>query len=116
MVYSGKLYSLSCEACRADSQPVDLDLAKQLLLEIPEWELVSQDGVDVLSRQFSFDNFREAFMFATRVADIAEQENHHPLLQVEWGRVTVRWWTHRIDGLHMNDFIMAARTDRLRMP
>jgi len=47
------------------------------------------------------------------VGEIAEAEDHHPLVVTEWGRVTVQWWTHKIGGLHQNDFIMAAKTDRL---
>ena len=51
--------------------------------------------------------------FALRVGRAAEEEGHHPLLTVEWGKCTVVWWTHKIRGLHRNDFIMAAKTDRL---
>jgi 4a-hydroxytetrahydrobiopterin dehydratase len=64
-------------------------------------------------RAFKFKNFTEALAFTDQVGEIAEEEGHHPALFTEWGKVTVRWWTHKIGGLHENDFIMAAKTDRL---
>ena len=68
---------------------------------------------DSLTRQFKFKNFVQALAFANRVGDLAEQQDHHPAILVEWGRVTVSWWTHVIGGLHQNDFISAAKTDQL---
>ena len=61
-------------------------------------------------------DFAGAIAFTNRVADLAEAEGHHPAIITEWGRVTIRWWTHAIGGLHKNDFIMAARTDKLYAP
>lgn len=66
-----------------------------------------------LERVFKFRNFVQALEFANKIGALAEEENHHPLLVVEWGRVTVNWWTHKIGGLHKNDFIMAAKADEL---
>jgi len=66
-----------------------------------------------LSREFGFRNFAEAIAFSNRVGDIAEDEGHHPAILTEWGKVTVTWWTHKIGGLHKNDLIMAARTDKV---
>jgi len=106
------LHSLSCQVCRADSTAVNTAEAAELLAQIPGWEFQDHNGVARLAREYRFDNFRLAFDFATRIAAFAEQEDHHPSLQIEWGKVTVHWWTHRINGLHLNDFIMAARTDR----
>jgi 4a-hydroxytetrahydrobiopterin dehydratase len=62
---------------------------------------------------FRFKNFRQALEFTNKIGDIAEQEGHHPVIVTEWGRVKVSWWTHKIQGLHQNDFIMAAKTDEL---
>ena len=70
-------------------------------------------GVKRLERVYKLKNFVEAMAFTTRIAMIAEKEDHHPLIITEWGRVTVQWWTHNIGGLHQNDFIMAAKTDGL---
>lgn len=82
-----------------------------LLAQIPAWSLVERDGVTRLERVFTFPDFREALGFTNAIGAIAEQQGHHPALTTEWGRVTVAWWTHAIDGLHRNDFVMAARTD-----
>ena len=73
---------------------------------------ISAPGIKRLEKSFSCKNFAAALALTNRIAVIAEQENHHPAIVTEWGRVTVSWWTHAIDGLHVNDFIMAARTDR----
>jgi 4a-hydroxytetrahydrobiopterin dehydratase len=102
-----------CVACRRDAPTVsDAEIA-ELRPQIPEWELVEQEGVKRLTRVFSFDDFAQALEFTNRVGEIAEAEGHHPALLTEWGRTTVSWWTHKIKGLHRNDFIMAAKTDAL---
>ncbi|HEX6677135.1 MAG TPA: 4a-hydroxytetrahydrobiopterin dehydratase [Actinomycetes bacterium] len=72
-----------------------------------------RDGTGRLSREFTFGDFRDAFGFATRVALLAEREFHHPELTVTWGKVLVILWTHTVNGLSRNDFIIAARIDRL---
>ena len=100
-----------CEACRAHAPKVsDAELA-ELIRQIPDWTPVVRDGVMQLERVFKFKNFKQALAFTNQVAEIAEEEFHHPTLITEWGQVTVVWWTHAIQGLHKNDFIMAARTD-----
>ena len=81
--------------------------------EVPDWTVVEKDGIPRLERQFKLKNFAQALEFTNRVGEIAEAEDHHPALLTEWGRVTVTWWTHKIKGLHRNDFIMAAKTDDL---
>ncbi len=106
------LQNQKCEPCRSDSSPLSIDEARQLLVDIPGWKIESYDGVYRLIKKFNFDSFRSAFQFAAKISDIAEQEDHHPLITVEWGIATVHWWTHSISGLHQNDFIMAAKTDR----
>jgi 4a-hydroxytetrahydrobiopterin dehydratase len=102
-----------CEACRAGAPRVTAEEAAELAREIPEWETAEVDGIERLRRVFRFKDFSEALAFTVRVALIAESAGHHPALLTEWGRVTVEWWTHKIKGLHRNDFIMAARTDQL---
>jgi 4a-hydroxytetrahydrobiopterin dehydratase len=102
-----------CVACRRDApQVTDAEIA-ELQPQIPDWELVEVDGVKRLRRVFAFDDFASALAFTNRVGEIAEDEGHHPALLTEWGRVTVSWWTHKIKGLHRNDFVMAAKTDAL---
>jgi 4a-hydroxytetrahydrobiopterin dehydratase len=102
-----------CVACRRDSPTVTREEIAELSPQVPDWELVEVDGVPRLRRAFSFPNFAEALAFTNAVGEIAEQEGHHPELVTEWGRTTVSWWTHKISGLHRNDFVMAAKTDRL---
>ena len=107
------LASEACEACRVDAPRVPATEIPKLLTAIPEWELHQVDGVAQLTRSYPFDNFVSAIAFANRVCELAEAADHHPSLLVEWGNVTVTWWTHKIGGLHRNDFIMAARTDQI---
>ena len=102
-----------CEACRADALTVTADEQNTLLKEVPVWEITDVAGVHQLRREFRFKNFVQAQAFTNKVADLAEEEGHHPAILLEFGKVTVHWWTHKIGGLHRNDFIMAARTDRL---
>lgn len=102
-----------CVACRRDSPRVTEAEIAELRPQIPDWELVERDGIARLQRVFSFRNFAEALAFTNRVGALSEEEGHHPALLTEWGRVTVRWWTHKIRGLHRNDFVMAAKTDAL---
>lgn len=107
-----KLTEQSCEACRADAPQVTDSEKQDLIRELPDWDIVELDDEPQLRRQFKFKNFAEAQAFTNTVADMAEEEGHHPALLLEYGKVTVRWWTHKIGGLHKNDFIMAARTDQ----
>ncbi len=103
----------TCEACRADAPKVSDDELAELIREIPDWQPVVIDGVLQLKRVFTFKNFKQAMAFSNRLADLAEEAGHHPGIFTEWGKVTVTWWSHSIGGLHRNDFIMAAKTDRL---
>jgi 4a-hydroxytetrahydrobiopterin dehydratase len=84
--------------------------------QLPEWQVVERDGLDQLQRTFLFRNFDQALAFTNRVGELAEAKGHHPTLVTEWGKVTVTWWTHSLGGLHLNDFILAASTDRLYQP
>ncbi|MGM0571102.1 4a-hydroxytetrahydrobiopterin dehydratase [Marinobacter sp.] len=102
-----------CEACRADAPQVSVADQSELLAELPDWKVVHQDGIPQLLRVYPFRNFVQGQAFTNQVAELAEAEGHHPAILLEYGRVTVRWWTHKIGGLHRNDFIMAARTDAL---
>ncbi len=107
-----ELAAQACEACRADAPLVSDDELAQLIREIPEWTPMVRDGVMQLERVFKFRNFKQALAFTNRVGAIAEEVGHHPALLTEWGKVTVTWWSHEAGGLHKNDFIMAARTDK----
>lgn len=102
-----------CEACHKDA-PLVTDEEKQTLgAVIPEWSLVTRDGEEQLERTFKFKNFAQALAFTNKVGELAEEVDHHPAITTEYGKVTVNWWTHKIGGLHRNDYVMAAKTDAL---
>lgn len=81
------------------------------LAHLPGWQITETAGVNHLQKIYQFKNFAQALHFTNQVGAIAEQQQHHPAIVTEWGKVTVSWWTHKIAGLHVNDFIMAAKTD-----
>ena len=103
-----------CVACRVGAPKVTEQEINELKPQIPDWELVEREGIPRLERVYRFKNFAQALSFTVKVGKLAEEEGHHPALLTEWGRTTVSWWTHKIRGLHRNDFIMAAKTDQLR--
>ena len=108
-----RLVEMRCVACRRDAPTVTDEEIAELRPQVPGWDLVELEGIPRLTRSFEFDDFEQALEFTKRVGELAEQEGHHPALLTEWGQTTVTWWTHKIRGLHRNDFIMAAKTDRL---
>jgi len=110
------LVGMKCVACRKGEPTVtDAEIA-EFHPQVPDWQIVERDGIKQLERMFKFANFAEALAFTNRVGALAEEEGHHPALLTEWGKVTVTWWTHKIKGLHRNDFIAAAKTDQLLSP
>ena len=102
----------SCEACRIDAPLVSDEEASVLLKEIEGWQLI-EDGVKKLKKEFNFSSYRDSKDFTNKVADMADQEDHRSQIILEWGKVTVIWWSHKIKGLHKNDFICAAKTNNL---
>ena len=102
-----------CVACRGDEPPLTNPEIEDLLLQVAGWQVKEVDGEKRLERVFKLKNFVEAIALTDKIAAIAEEQGHHPLIITEWGRVTVQWWTHKIKGLHRNDFIMAAKTDEI---
>ena len=88
------------------------DEAFFLIKEIEGWDFID-DGVKKLTKEFSFSNYSDSVDFLNKVSDMAEQEDHHPQIILEWGKVTVIWWSHKIRGLHKNDFICAAKTNKI---
>ena len=108
-----ELAKQTCVACRGGEPPMIDEEIRQMRSEVPNWTVEERDGIKRLERVFRFDDFTQALAFTDRVGEIAEAQGHHPALLTEWGRVTVTWWTHKIKGLHRNDFIMAAKSDEL---
>jgi 4a-hydroxytetrahydrobiopterin dehydratase len=105
-----------CVPCEGGVEPASEDEIARMREQVPDWRVEEVDGVKHLRRWFLFPDFVSALAFTHRVGEIAEEQGHHPLIATEWGKVTVDWWTHAIGGLHENDFVMAARTDRIDRP
>jgi 4a-hydroxytetrahydrobiopterin dehydratase len=108
-----QLVNERCVACRRDAPKVTAAELAQLKPQIPEWDIVEHTGIPQLERTYRFPDFKTALAFTQRVGELAEAEGHHPVLLTEWGKATVRWYTHKIRGLHRNDLIMAAKTDEI---
>lgn len=100
-----------CIPCSGDVLPLEEEQIKELHLYAPMWEIVEEDGVKKLRRAFSFEKYEDGLIFTARVGRLAEEQDHHPTLIVEYKKVTAEWYTHAIRGLHRNDFIMAAKSD-----
>ena len=107
------LLKQKCVACRADAPKVTDDELPELLKSIPDWQPITKESVLMLNRIFKFKDYAQSLAFTQKVAALAEEEDHHPSIILEWGTVEVTWWTHKIGGLHKNDFIAAAKTDAL---
>jgi 4a-hydroxytetrahydrobiopterin dehydratase len=107
------LRDLNSTTPKMGGSPLSKAEADEYSPQIPDWTIVEIDGVDRLERQYKFKNFQEAINFTNRIGELAEQENHHPAILTEWGKVKVSWWTHAVKGLHLNDFILAAKSDQI---
>jgi 4a-hydroxytetrahydrobiopterin dehydratase len=105
------LAAKSCVPCRGGVAPLEAGAARELLSSVPGWRL--EQNATRLERRFEFRDFIEAMRFVNRVADLAEQEGHHPDIAVHWNKVDLTLWTHKIGGLHENDFILAAKVNHL---
>jgi len=105
------LAAKKCTPCQGGVLPMLYDVAKNYLNETPGWSLT--DDATKLKRTFKFDNFEDAMRLAQRVGEFCEKEGHHPDLTFGWGFCKVEFQTHKINGLHENDFIMAAKVNRL---
>lgn len=105
------LASGKCEPCRGGIPPMERAMAQEYLVQVPGWALA--DDPDHLVRTFKFGDFRQAQDFAVRVGNLCEEEGHHAEIIHGWGYCTVKFWTHKINGLHENDFIMAAKVNGL---
>jgi 4a-hydroxytetrahydrobiopterin dehydratase len=107
-----QLTQSKCTACRKGEPTVTAEEIAEFRPQVPDWSILEVKGVKRLEKEFRFDNFVHALAFTNNIGELAEEEGHHPALLTEWGKVTVSWWTHKIGGLHRNDFIMAAKSDQ----
>jgi 4a-hydroxytetrahydrobiopterin dehydratase len=101
----------TCTPCRGGIPPLTPEQAEGYRAQAPDWKLL--DGCTRIERSYRFSNFREAFAFVMKAAELAEEEGHHPDICFGWGYVTVSLQTKKIKGLHENDFIIAAKLDRM---
>jgi 4a-hydroxytetrahydrobiopterin dehydratase len=106
-----ELADKNCTPCRGGIPPLAADEAARLHGQATDWALL--DDAKRIERTYRFRNFREAFGFVARAAALAEDEGHHPEIRFGWGFATVSLQTKKIKGLHENDFIMAAKLDRI---
>jgi 4a-hydroxytetrahydrobiopterin dehydratase len=105
------LIAKTCTPCRGGMPPLTAEEAGRFHTQTPDWSLL--DDAHRIERKFQFANFREALGFVQKVGELAEAESHHPDINFGWGHATVSLRTKKIKGLHENDFIMAAKIDRL---
>jgi 4a-hydroxytetrahydrobiopterin dehydratase len=108
-----ELAQLHCSPIDANTPRLNEHKVGQLKAKLPGWRTYEKDGELRLEKYFKFEDFTQAVEFTNQFAQLANDEDHHPAILTEWGKVTVTWWTHKIKGLHQNDFIMAAKTDQL---
>ena len=107
------LNELRCEACSPESIALTQEEQRLLLTELDNWQIIIRDDIPQLEKVYKFKNFQLAWDFSNNITQLAEDEFHHPAILLEWGKVTVTWWSHAIKGLHRNDFICAAKCDSL---
>lgn len=108
-----ELTQKKCESCKVGAPLVTEEEKETYLVNIPQWSIILEDDVEKLTRDFSFKNFKDALAFTNKIGILAEDEAHHPDITTRYASVSVIWYTHTIKGLHLNDFIMAAKTDQI---
>lgn len=111
-----RLADQTCIPCKSGTPALPAAAIDRLRAEVPGWEVIEEQGIPRLRREFRFKRYADAVEFTNQVAALAETADHHPAILLEWRRVTVTWWTHTARGLHNNDFIMAARVSQLVPP
>ncbi len=107
-----ELTDKKCRPCEGGIPPMTDDEEDEYIREVPDWSL-DREGVHKLRREFKFKDFKEAMVFINKVADLAGDEGHHPNIHVYYNKAELVLYTHAIDGLFENDFIMAAKIDKL---
>jgi 4a-hydroxytetrahydrobiopterin dehydratase len=108
-----RLHELKCKTIRTGDPSLSEAEIIRLHPYVPKWDVKRVRDIQCLERVFTFGNFSEAIKFVNGAAHTAESEHHHPLILIEYDSVTLTWWTHKVNGLHWNDFIMAAKIDDL---
>jgi 4a-hydroxytetrahydrobiopterin dehydratase len=101
-----------CVPCRGDTPKLSDDEIEELREEVPSWDVITEEGVKRLRRKYQFGSYGFALEFVNQVGQMAQEEDHHPVICFDPKSVTITWWTHAIGGLHRNDFIMAAKSEQ----
>jgi 4a-hydroxytetrahydrobiopterin dehydratase len=109
---SNDLTKKHCVPCEGGDPPLPDEKEDELLKQVQDWSLL-RDGTHMLRKQFKFKNFKESMAFVNKVADLAEGEGHHPDIKIVWNKVNLDLFTHAVGGLSENDFIMAAKINKL---
>lgn len=107
------LSEMHCTACDEQTAPMTEEAIDTWRQQVANWQICEAEAGQRLECQYPVDDFAQAMAFANAIGALAEVEFHHPKLMVEWGQVSVQWWTQQVQGLHLNDFIMAAKTEDL---
>jgi 4a-hydroxytetrahydrobiopterin dehydratase len=107
-----ELATRRCEPCKAGTPALAGEELQNLLGQLNGWSVTAAAAGKRLEKEYRLPDFRSALAFVNRLGEIAEQEGHHPDLELGWGRVKITLWTHSIGGLSVNDFILAAKADR----
>tara|TARA_B100001059_G_C17514505_1_gene417533 strand:+ start:227 stop:568 length:342 start_codon:yes stop_codon:yes gene_type:complete len=107
-----KLLERTCSACEIGAPLVPHEEQALLLKDLKGWRIDNKD-ISKLVKCFKFDNYNQSIEFSNKIAELADLEDHHPKITIEWGIVELEWWSHKIKGLHMNDFICAAKSEYL---
>ncbi len=102
----------NCEPCEDGVEPFTREEEENYLSEISGWS-INREEVHKIRKTYEFEDFVEAIDFVNKVAELAESKGHHPNIYIEYNKVTLEVWTHAIDGLSENDFILAAKADNL---
>jgi 4a-hydroxytetrahydrobiopterin dehydratase len=105
-----ELASKTCEEVKKGTPPLAGVQLNTLAKEVPEWKVVNGHHIE---RAFKFPDFKSALAFVNKVGDVAEEQEHHPDIALGWGKAEITTWTHSVDGLSENDFILAAKIDKL---
>lgn len=106
------LLSKKCIPCSINTDPLAPDEIDNLFKDLKSgWEVIEYKYIE---KTFKFNDFKQALDFTNKVGELAESEGHHPDIYLAWGRVVIKLWTHKIKGLHENDFILAAKIDEIR--
>ena len=102
----------SCIPCKGGIPPISYDEENKLIKKLEGWQLI-RNGIHKISKDFTFKNFKKSMSFVNKVAQVAEEQGHHPNIEIRYNKVHLELYTHAIKGLHENDFILAAKIDSI---